>query len=104
MSKQPLIRILYLHNMTQISGGERSLLNLWENLDRQQFEPYLIIPQEGQLSRAAQALGISVFFLKSLGFTLRIFLSSCLQRCSLEIICVLITSISSILIPLGTIS
>lgn len=59
------MRILYLHNMTQISGGERSLLNLWENLDRQKFEPFLIVPQEGQLSRAAQTLGISVSFLEA---------------------------------------
>ncbi|MBF0571566.1 MAG: glycosyltransferase family 4 protein [Candidatus Omnitrophica bacterium] len=57
------INILYLHNITQISGGERSLLNLWKNLDRQQFEPFLIIPREGQLSHAAYGLGVNVSFL-----------------------------------------
>jgi len=58
------MRILYLHNFSQISGGERSLLNLWENLDRRQFEPFLMVPQEGPLSRAAQAMGIDVSFLE----------------------------------------
>ncbi|MBF0510769.1 MAG: glycosyltransferase family 4 protein [Candidatus Omnitrophica bacterium] len=57
------IRILYLHNMTQISGGEQSLLNLWAKLDRQRFEPFLIIPEEGDLSRAAKILGVPVAFL-----------------------------------------
>ena len=54
------IKILYLHNMAQISGGERSLLNLWENLDRGKFDPYLIIPQEGEFSREAKKAGIPV--------------------------------------------
>jgi len=62
-------RILYLHNTSQISGGERSLLNLWENLDRKQFEPFLMVPQEGPLSRAAKAMGVGVFFLEVPGLS-----------------------------------
>jgi len=60
-----MMRILFLHNMAQISGGEQSLLNLWENLDRQRFEPLLMVPQEGPLSRKAQALGVSVSFFEA---------------------------------------
>ena len=58
------VKVLYIHNIPQISGGERSLLNLWENLDRGQFEPLLMVPQEGELSRAAQQMGVSVVFLE----------------------------------------
>jgi glycosyltransferase involved in cell wall biosynthesis len=60
----PKIKILYLHNISQISGGERSLLNLWENLDRNRFEPILIVPDEGELSKAAKRMGIGVAFLE----------------------------------------
>jgi len=58
------IRVLYVHNITQISGGERSLLNLWEHLDRQQFEPFLMVPQEGELGRAAFTLGVERTYLE----------------------------------------
>src|SRR4051812_12163322 len=61
---EPKLRVLYLHNMTEISGGERSLLNLWEHLDRRRFEPFLMLPREGELSRAAQAAGVGVFLLE----------------------------------------
>ncbi len=54
------LKILYLHNITEISGGERSLLNLWANLDRRRFELFLIVPQEGHLSRAARQLNVQV--------------------------------------------
>jgi len=56
------IRILYIHNKYKISGGERSLLNLWENLDNNKFKPYLIIPHEGVFSREAEKLGTDVLF------------------------------------------
>ena len=52
--------ILYLHNKTEISGGEISLLNLWENLDRKMFTPVLIIPAEGEFSRRAKDLKVRV--------------------------------------------
>ncbi|MCK4261029.1 MAG: glycosyltransferase family 2 protein, partial [Halanaerobiales bacterium] len=37
MKKSNRYSILYLHNGVKISGGERSLLNLWRNLDREKF-------------------------------------------------------------------
>lgn len=54
--------ILYLHNKSEISGGERSLLGLWENLDRQNFLPVLIVPAEGNFSRQASRLGVKIIF------------------------------------------
>jgi glycosyltransferase involved in cell wall biosynthesis len=56
------IPILYLHNISQISGGERSLLNLFEHLDRNRFVPYLIVPSKGELSQEAERLGVNVSF------------------------------------------
>lgn len=53
-------KILYLHNKDDIGGGEISLLNLWKNLDREKFEPYLILPEEGQLSQLARDNGLAV--------------------------------------------
>ena len=52
--------ILYLHNQTGISGGERSLLNLWKRLDRERFGPHLVVPGKGPFSEAAEAMGVSV--------------------------------------------
>ncbi len=49
--------------MSEISGGERSLLNLWENLDRDKFKPYLIVPGQGELSEKAKKTGLEIFFL-----------------------------------------
>ena len=57
------INILYLHNKSEISGGERSLLNLWENLNRKIFIPFLIIPEDGKFSIEAKKLNVDVSFL-----------------------------------------
>lgn len=55
--------ILYLHNQSDISGGERSLLGLWTNLDRERFKPFAILPQEGLLPQEARRLGVEVALL-----------------------------------------
>ena len=53
-------KILYLHNKADIGGGEISLINLWQNLDRAKFELYLLLPDEGQLSQLARDKGLAV--------------------------------------------
>jgi len=55
-----MIGVLYLHNKAQVSGGERGLLALWENLDRSRFRPFLAVPEEGLLAEKARALGVGV--------------------------------------------
>lgn len=52
--------ILYLHNISQISGGEQSLINLWQNLDHQRFNLFLLLPEAGDLEGRAKSLGLSV--------------------------------------------
>jgi len=56
------INILYLHNKSEISGGEQSLLALWENLDRDIFAPILIVPSQGEFSLQAAHKGIEVIY------------------------------------------
>jgi glycosyltransferase involved in cell wall biosynthesis len=54
-------KILFLHNKSNISGGEQSLINLWRNLDGEKFNLSLILPNEGLLSHEARRIGLSVF-------------------------------------------
>ncbi len=57
-----MIPILYLHEHVQISGGETSLLLLWEHLDRQRFQPILLAPAFGPLIERARRLGVPTYF------------------------------------------
>src|ERR1700691_6033800 len=56
----PKFNILYLHNKSEISGGERSLLGLWENFDKWVFYPSLMVPREAEFSRQASRLGVKI--------------------------------------------
>ncbi len=59
-SNEIITTIAYIHNKTDISGGERSLLNLWKNLDRSRFRPLLILPNEGNFFDEAKKHNIQV--------------------------------------------
>ncbi|MDD4013820.1 MAG: glycosyltransferase, partial [Candidatus Omnitrophica bacterium] len=59
-SEDGRVNVLYVHNKKDISGGERSLLNLWKNLDRGKFAAYALLPSEGELSRLAKDRGVEV--------------------------------------------
>jgi len=52
--------VLYLHDKTAISGGERSLLALWQNLDRTHVRPVLAVPDPGPLAVEARRLDVEV--------------------------------------------
>lgn len=57
------MNILYLTDTGSIrGGGEISLLNLLENLDRNKFKAYAAVPCEGELSSRLASLGIAVFY------------------------------------------
>lgn len=66
-----MINILYFHNHSNISGGEQSLLNLWSNLNRTKFRPFLIIPQKGELERRAIQIGVQVNYRSVCKFRLK---------------------------------
>lgn len=54
------LRILYVNHLSAMSGAEKSLLCLLEDLDRRQIEPFLAAP-EGPLTERARDLNIECF-------------------------------------------
>ncbi len=58
-----MLNVLYLHNSSLISGGERSLLQLWAHLDRKSYTPHVVLPGDGVFAQEIRRLGIDVAFL-----------------------------------------
>lgn len=55
-----MVRVAYVNHNGLISGAEISLLTLLARLDRQQFQPLLIAPDNGKLLEKAARLGVPV--------------------------------------------
>jgi glycosyltransferase involved in cell wall biosynthesis len=55
-----MIPVLYLHELGPISGGETSLLMLWQHLDRVRVRPILAAPCPSPLADRARHLGVEV--------------------------------------------
>lgn len=55
--------ILYLHDVVQIGGAERSLFYLIKNLDRGKFVPIVAVPSEGPFTEDLKNLGIEIHFI-----------------------------------------
>ena len=53
-------RILYVNHASKISGAERCMLRILEDIDRSRFEPALVCP-EGDLADEAESRGAVVF-------------------------------------------
>ena len=53
-------KILYIDSVSVISGAEMSLLLLLSNLNREKFEPLVILPERGMLCDRIQALDIDL--------------------------------------------
>jgi glycosyltransferase involved in cell wall biosynthesis len=51
-------RILYVHSSADIYGASRSLLRLTGALDRNRFEPFVVLPEDGMLKTRLEALGV----------------------------------------------
>jgi glycosyltransferase involved in cell wall biosynthesis len=57
------MRILYIANRIDVAGGGQvSLIELVRSLDRSRFEPVVLCPGEGDLSRALSETGTEVLF------------------------------------------
>lgn len=54
------MRILYVHNSADIYGASRSLSRLLQGLDRDRFEPLVVLPEDGPLRSHLQHLGVEV--------------------------------------------
>jgi glycosyltransferase involved in cell wall biosynthesis len=55
------LRVLFVSHDGDIAGAERTLVTSLTALDRGRFEPYLLVPFAGKLSRAASEVGIAVW-------------------------------------------
>ena len=52
------IRIAYMNHTGRVSGAERVLVNMVRGLDRSLYEPWVICPADGDLSRMIAAEGV----------------------------------------------
>ena len=55
----PRSRILYLNHTATVSGAENSLLQLLAGLDRERFEPLVVLPESGRFERRLEDAGIA---------------------------------------------
>ena len=58
-----MIRILFASWYTGLGGGETDLLTLVDELDDSRYEPHLLLPAEGQLSKRWRAAGFPLHIL-----------------------------------------
>lgn len=58
-----MIRILFASWYTGLGGGETDLLTLVDKLDESRYEPHLLLPAEGQLSKRWRGAGLPLHFL-----------------------------------------
>jgi len=55
------LKVLFVSHSAFLNGAETSLLSLLSNLDRNEFEPVLVIPCEGELGKKVRSMGITVY-------------------------------------------
>lgn len=68
-----MYKILYLTQFPHIGGGETILLSLLEKLNRRLFEPFVVVPKQGQLSRKLKKLNINPYYLPLNPYLVRTF-------------------------------
>ena len=66
-------KILYLTYHPQIGGGETMLINLLLNLNKELFEPIVVVPKKGQLTEKLKQLNIQTHILPMNGYLIRTF-------------------------------
>ncbi|MFA6169564.1 MAG: glycosyltransferase family 4 protein [Candidatus Margulisiibacteriota bacterium] len=62
--------ILFLEQFSSLGGGQRMLLQLLKGLDRSTFNPSVIIPAEGELTKELTKLGVKYYCLPMATLTL----------------------------------
>ena len=63
---EQIFNILYLNPTSRMSGAEFSLLSLLERVDKERFNPTLLLPEEGPFFKRAKREGIEVLILPSM--------------------------------------
>jgi glycosyltransferase involved in cell wall biosynthesis len=66
-AKRPRIRVAFLDHTAKLGGGEIALLNLVASIDRQQFEPIVILFSDGPLRIRFDELGVTALVLPLAG-------------------------------------
>lgn len=59
-------RILYLQSTSEIGGSDVALLRLIENLDKNLFESYVILPQDGPLAEKLRKHACEIHFMQEM--------------------------------------
>ena len=59
-------RILFVHHTSEIGGGSFCLLNLLKEVDRDRFDPMVLLKNEGPLSEEITKLGIELHYMPML--------------------------------------
>ena len=65
------IRVLYVHNSSDIYGASRSLVRLLRTLDREKFEPFVLLPADGPLAAQLRAMAVPVIVFPQLSVITR---------------------------------
>ncbi|GAB6137372.1 glycosyltransferase family 4 protein [Halanaerobaculum tunisiense] len=60
--------ILFINHTSKMGGGENSLYHLINKLNKQLFNPIVICPKEGELTKKLEAIGIKVKIVKQPSF------------------------------------
>ncbi|WNR43766.1 glycosyltransferase [Paenibacillus roseipurpureus] len=60
------IKIVYFHVTGDLYGSSRSLLSIIKGLEKEKFEPIVVLPEEGDLVDELEALGATVWIRKDL--------------------------------------
>lgn len=61
-----MTRILFVYHISSIGGGSYCLLNLLKAIDRDTFEPVVLLPKRGPLCDEIEKLGIDIVYFPSL--------------------------------------
>ena len=64
--EEQIFNILYLNATSMMSGAEFSLLSLLEKVDKEKFNPTLLLPEEGPFFQKAKQAGIEGILLPSM--------------------------------------
>lgn len=59
-------KVLFVYHASNIGGGTYCLLNILREIDREKYEPIVMLRTDGDLVKEIKALGIGVFFMPSM--------------------------------------
>ncbi|MBN2132823.1 MAG: glycosyltransferase family 4 protein [Sedimentisphaerales bacterium] len=60
--KKTKSRVLYVHSSSDLWGSDRCLYHMLEMIDRDKYEPFVVLPWPGPLSARVEALGVEIVY------------------------------------------